>query len=431
MREQDFSRPFVRRQRAGLHLDRAERLERAGRLDEAMSEFKAAVELDPDIADAQEALGYHYRRKGLLAKALDAFRRAAALADDYESLYALGHVLTDMTRYDEAVQVFQRCLALRPGDCATYYELAYAHYGAGRYAQCLDSLAGVTGDCADDWETPYLHASCSLRLGAYAVAQADLDRALGSAPEGDARTLLLDTRDLCERYGEFLPTTPLGVKDRLYAEYGAVCLGSAQDDGLAIPQYEEYRLDYADVAVTLNRFVALYLALDVRASVVLPADAQALPLAIALGELLRIPLACVEQVTENDLPLAVLGVCSGPELLDVLLEQLPEDAVSLALAVGWSGHSEFVADAIGVLTRKPGILPWKCDLDWNTWGLMGVDLDTFLRLNPYGKAAEALVARLLRACGATRDEPARAKQLSYYLCDHARSRLGRGRRAPS
>ena len=57
------------------HLEKGQSLESQGLLDEAMLEFKRAVEADPRIATARNALGNHYRRKGLLTKAADEYRK--------------------------------------------------------------------------------------------------------------------------------------------------------------------------------------------------------------------------------------------------------------------------------------------------------------------------------------------------------------------
>jgi tetratricopeptide (TPR) repeat protein len=427
MRQENLTRLQLQRRRADQHLDRAERFERAGRLDEAMAEFKSAVELDPDIPDAQAALGFHYRRKGLLTKALDAFQRAANLAADYDSFYSLGHVLTDLGRYAEAIHSFERCLVLRPADPAALYELAYVHFSAKRYEQALSILTGIISleNGGDDWELLYLRASCSLHLGAYAAAQEDIERALAAAPDGDPHALLMETLDIARRYREFANQDTFSAKDRLYAEYGAIILGSAQDDGVRIPEYEQYDLDYGDVAMTASRFAALYHTLDRHASAILPADAQALPLAIVLGELLRLPVVCLEEATKagEDAAcplLVVLGVCSSPELSDLLLEQLPEKTICFALALDWSGRSEFMTDIVGVYARQPATLPWECDLDWNTWGLTGVDLRVLLRLTSFGKAVQGIVDRLTRAIEAL--PPSHTGQIDYYTRDHTHLR---------
>src|SRR5512136_424176 len=105
------------------HIEKGPHLESLGLLDEAMLEFKRAVEADPRIATAHNALGHHYRRKGLLTKAADEFRSAVLLNQDYESCFNLGHVLGELEQYGEAADLYRRCLTLDADDPSARYEL--------------------------------------------------------------------------------------------------------------------------------------------------------------------------------------------------------------------------------------------------------------------------------------------------------------------
>jgi len=105
------------------HIEKGQHLESLGLLDEAMLEFKRAVEADPRIAAAHNSLGHHYRRKGLLTKAADEFRSAVLLNQDYESCFNLGRVLTELEQYAAAAELYQRCLTLDTEDPSARYEL--------------------------------------------------------------------------------------------------------------------------------------------------------------------------------------------------------------------------------------------------------------------------------------------------------------------
>ncbi|MHB0856914.1 MAG: tetratricopeptide repeat protein [Anaerolineae bacterium] len=407
-----MAKQMTLRQRAGQHLDRAERLERSGRLDEAMAELKSALEIDPNMPEAQIALGYHFRRKGLLVKAADAFRRAASLGDDYEGVFNLGHVLIDLRRFDEAAQAFRRCLTYWPGDPEAHYELAYALYSAGHWQEALSELDALLVDYPDDWELVFLRGSCLMLGSDYARAEEDFRRSLASAPDEDAAMMLQENLESALRHQEFPAGASLNAKDRMYADFGVVCLGSAADDGLSVPEYPVYNFQYPDVARTLKRFIALCDALDLDLTAVVAADLAAVPLAIVLGQALGLAVVPLAAVAENDLPLVVAGVCSGPELYDLILEHLPNDSVSFALAIDWSGRTEFVTDVVGVATNRPSTMPWT----------VGSSADSPADVNE-GRIILTTVTQIVQHLAILATEANQGQQTSYYADWHRRLRL--------
>ncbi len=389
-----------------------------------MVEFKNAVEVDPHIAEAQAALGYHYRRKGLLLKAADAFRMAASLSDDYDNWFSLGYALVDLERHAGAEDAFARCLKLRPADPAARYELAYTHYSAGHYAQAVALWAVLLEEQPDDWELLYLRASCYLCTADYALAEQDLNHALKTVPDDEARDLLLDHLDVAVRYQEFPAGAIQNTKDRLYIKYGSICLGSAADDGLTIPDYERYVFSYTDIAMSLRRFLVLYKALRGNVTVVSPTEAQTLPLALALGQMLHLPTVPVTALAAEDIPLVVMGVCSGPEVYDLTMERVTSDMVTWALSVDWSGRTEFMPDVVGVFTQKPSTLPWVSEPAWNAWCQKEQVLDALLGGVGAGRALAAIVARIMRQTKKLALETTQGAQVDYFKSTHRMLRPG-------
>ncbi len=61
--------------------------------------------------------------------------------DDARALNHLGYMLANQTtRYDEALQLLERAIALNPGDPATTDSLAWAQYKLGRYEEALANI---------------------------------------------------------------------------------------------------------------------------------------------------------------------------------------------------------------------------------------------------------------------------------------------------
>lgn len=344
---------------AGFFLQRGEALEQAGRLDEAMSEFKRAVNADPSLAEAHIALGFHYRRKNLLAKAADEFRTAASLAPSYDAYFDLGHVLIDLGQPREAIAALQQCLALAPGDTAVAYEIAYAYYTAGDYAAALEQLQPLLAASPDDWELHYLAGSCYLGLGDYAQAQAALERAHRLLPADESDEGLLDALLVAQRYREFPNADRADLKARLYAELGAVCLGTLGDDGLHLAVETRDRLTYQDLGRTLQRFHALRLHWRLLFDAVVSVDDASRPLALALAHSLRVPIVEPHEAPEEGLTLIVWAAVTMPQLMEVVLERVAGAYVTFIATCTEAALHPVAPDVVGVVTAQPIAMPWE------------------------------------------------------------------------
>jgi len=379
------------------HLERAQHLERQGRLDEAMMEFKRAVEADPSIAAARNALGQHYLRKGLLTKAVDEFHSAALLSGDYESCFNLGRVLVELERYAEAKDAFGRCLTLDPGDPSSRYELAYVQFAAGQFGEALAQFLSLVEQYPEDWELKFAIADCQMGLEDYAAAEQTLRGALHDAPSTADLTVMREAWLRTRRYLEF-PTSPgNNLKNRLYADHGIILLGTGHDDGLDIPIYKEHTFTYRDVGVTLCRLWRTIQAGSWHLTAVTSVDEDSLPLAIALSHMLEVPLLSVEELRSEDFVLLVLARGDRPELFEVTLEHIPGRMLSFALALTWSASEGLLSDVVGVRATGTCTLPWH-------------------RLRK--RSAEAAATSIFRALTIVPDDDNAAEQARYYTQDH-------------
>lgn len=104
-----------------------------GRLPEAIAQYRAALRLAPDNADARLDLGVAEARSGRLPEAIAEF--SAALRSDPGRADAhddLGTALVQAGRGGEAIAEYRASLRLRPGSARTHYNLALTLIQAGQ-----------------------------------------------------------------------------------------------------------------------------------------------------------------------------------------------------------------------------------------------------------------------------------------------------------
>lgn len=342
------------------HFHRGLTLERANRVMEAIEAYRQAVAHYPPLREAHDALGFYYQRNGLLAKAADEFRTVINLDGDFLSYFNLGYVLIELERYEEALEIFQRCLQYDPEDSATHYELGLIHFSRGEFGAALEHLQRPLRSYPEDWEVHNLLGKCYLELRRYDEALTTFGRALMLANTAEAQAILLENINTVERYREFRNLN--STKDQMYAQEGVVYLGSAQDDGLTITEAQDYHFTYPDIGTTVQRLLALHQGCRWHFTAVVAVDKLAHPLAVTLSQLLNLPLRPVTELAPDDTALLVMAVAREAELLSLTVERAPCVTVSFCMGLNWLRHSRVLPDVIGIVARGACSVPWEAEL---------------------------------------------------------------------
>ncbi len=99
-----------------------------GLLEEAISEFRIALSLNPHNAAVLNNLGIMYSKMGMLQEAENAFTRSIELEQINPDAYNnLGFFLVTKGQYPDAIPILDRALTLRPDCSATLANLGYAY----------------------------------------------------------------------------------------------------------------------------------------------------------------------------------------------------------------------------------------------------------------------------------------------------------------
>jgi tetratricopeptide (TPR) repeat protein len=109
-------------------------------LETAERESRRAIELEPNYALPYNTLGAVFARRGDLASATLAYRKAAELSPTTEFLTNLGSILAQQGRHEEAEQHLQTAVRLHPDDPSALLNLGTLKIERGRYAEAAVML---------------------------------------------------------------------------------------------------------------------------------------------------------------------------------------------------------------------------------------------------------------------------------------------------
>jgi tetratricopeptide (TPR) repeat protein len=194
--------PQVRKQRA---LQRGQEYLRNGKSNEAIVEFRSALQVDPDFVPALQGLGEAYAAKSWFGDALRELIRAQGLAPDSLPIAAdLGRVLVDVGAWKDAQEQAGKILEKEPRNPDGLYIRAAALMQEGKVKEALALLEGL-GPGEGPKELPRLRATALFRLGKTAEAEQAFRLALEKDPS-DARSMasLGEIRLLAQQYPEAL-----------------------------------------------------------------------------------------------------------------------------------------------------------------------------------------------------------------------------------
>jgi len=134
----------LKRDYAQAHNNLATLLAAEGRLQEAMLHYQAAIDAAPASFRAYNNYGVALVQGGRPAAAVDMFEHAVALKPTFvDARFNLGRTLAGQNRFAEAIVQLQEAHRLRPGDAEILYNLALAFELAGRPADALDAYRRV------------------------------------------------------------------------------------------------------------------------------------------------------------------------------------------------------------------------------------------------------------------------------------------------
>jgi tetratricopeptide (TPR) repeat protein len=121
-------------------------LTNVGHTEEAIEEFKKAIQLDPMAGEAYLNLGYNYNKQGRLEEAIEAYKKAMVVTPRVaaEGHNNLGDAYQLQGRKQEAIDELKMALQERPGYARPYFKLGIIYEEDGDIDQaiaCMENAA--------------------------------------------------------------------------------------------------------------------------------------------------------------------------------------------------------------------------------------------------------------------------------------------------
>jgi predicted O-linked N-acetylglucosamine transferase (SPINDLY family) len=144
------------------------------RYQEAVADLRAALKLEPSMADAHCNLSVAYRHTKDLKRAIESARRALALQPALaEAWINLGTALEDKGEGVEAVQAYHEALRITPAHPIALANLGKLQYRLGEYAAAAEAFEACVRHGVDDLELRFVYAH-TLSLSGGIAASADV-----------------------------------------------------------------------------------------------------------------------------------------------------------------------------------------------------------------------------------------------------------------
>jgi tetratricopeptide (TPR) repeat protein len=155
-----------------------------GNVDEAITQYQKALQIEPDYAEAHDNLGTLFVRMGRVEEGIAQFQKALRIQPDYAGAHDnLGAALLQTGKVDEAIAQFQKALQTMPESAGAYCNLGAALLQKGKVEEAISQFQMALQIDPDHAEAHNNLGNALARLGKADEAIAHLQKALQFQPD--------------------------------------------------------------------------------------------------------------------------------------------------------------------------------------------------------------------------------------------------------
>ena len=160
----------------------------------SISAYRAAIDIDPEIAQPYNQLGYALRFVGDYAAAEEVFQRYTELIPDQPNPYdSYAELLMKLGRYDESITSYEKALQIDPNFIASYIGIGNNLMFVGRHEDARSTFTKIDEIARNDGErrqARFWAAASYLHEGDFESAFDEIQRRYDVATETDDRSAM-------------------------------------------------------------------------------------------------------------------------------------------------------------------------------------------------------------------------------------------------
>jgi tetratricopeptide (TPR) repeat protein len=223
-------------------LKEAATLHRAGQLEQAIEDYRLFLEKYPDVAPVRSDLGAALAGAGRYEEAITEYKRALQLKPLPQVRLNLALAYYKTTRLSLAVAELKKVREEMPGDLRPVLLETDCYLRLGEHKKVIELLTPVQQTNGDDLAIVYMLGTALVRDGQTAKGQILIDRILKNGDSAEARLLLGTTKLMVNDFAGALVDLQKAVElnpalPEVYAYYG-VALLSTGDQAAAQEAFE-------------------------------------------------------------------------------------------------------------------------------------------------------------------------------------------------
>ena len=213
-------------------LKQAIELHQAGKLEEAIQDYRLFLETYPDVPAARSDLGAALAAEGKYEEAIQEYKRALALQSMPQVELNLGLAYYKTAELQQAIQAFQRAQDGLPGDSRPVLLEADCYLRLGENKKVIELLKPLDQQKGDDLALSYMLGTALVRDGQAEQGQILVNKILKNGDSAEARLLIGTTKLMVNDFSGALTDLQKAVElnpdlPDVYAYYGAALVATA------------------------------------------------------------------------------------------------------------------------------------------------------------------------------------------------------------